>query len=122
MLRAQALRSVRVIIDIGMHLKLSIPSDEPFHSGKVWNPEIGLEFIQQRSHFPKDFVASEIDRYLGLPGQAISYKVGEREWLSAREDAKRRKGASFDLKEFHSRALNIGPMGLAQMRREMARI
>lgn len=122
MLRAQALRSVRVIIDIGMHLKLSIPSDEPFHSGEVWNPEIGLEFIQQRSHFPKDFVASEIDRYLGLPGQAISYKVGEREWLSAREDAQKRKGASFDLKEFHSRALNIGPMGLAQMRREMARI
>ena len=83
---------------------------------------MGLEFIKQRSHFPPDFVASEVDRYLGMPGQAISYKVGEREWLSAREDAQRRKGNAFDLKEFHSRALNIGPMGLAQMRREMARI
>jgi uncharacterized protein (DUF885 family) len=122
MLRAQALRSVRVIIDIGMHLELPIPRDSDFHPGQVWTPALGLEFIRQRGHFPPDFVASEVDRYLGMPGQAISYKVGEREWLTAREDAKRRRGVSFDLKEFHSRALNIGPMGLAQMRREMARV
>lgn len=122
MLRAQALRSVRVIIDIGMHLGLAIPDDSDFHAGEVWNPDLGLEFIKQRSHFPEDFVASEVDRYLGMPAQAISYKVGEREWLNAREDAKRRKGAEFDLKEFHTRALNLGPMGLAQMRREMARV
>lgn len=122
MLRAQALRSVRVIIDIGMHLGFTIPDDSDFHPGEVWNPDIGLEFIKQRSHFPEDFVASEVDRYLGMPAQAISYKVGEREWLSAREDAKRRKGADFDLKEFHTRALSLGPMGLAQMRREMARV
>ena len=122
MLRAQALRSVRVIIDIGMHLGFAIPDDSDFHPGEVWNPDIGLEFIKRRSHFPEDFVASEVDRYLGMPAQAISYKVGEREWLNAREDAKRRKGANFDLKEFHTRALNLGPMGLAQMRREMARV
>ena len=122
MLRAQALRSVRVIIDIGMHLGFAIPDDSDFHPGEVWDPDIGLEFIKQRSHFPEDFVASEVDRYLGMPAQAISYKVGEREWLNAREDAKRRKGVEFDLKEFHTRALSLGPMGLAQMRREMARV
>ena len=122
MLRAQALRSVRVIIDIGMHLGFAIPDDSDYHPGKVWNPDLGLEFIKRRSHFPEDFVASEVDRYLGMPAQAISYKVGEREWLNAREDAKRRKGADFDLKEFHTRALNLGPMGLSQMRREMARV
>ncbi|MCI0439818.1 MAG: DUF885 domain-containing protein [Chloroflexi bacterium] len=120
MLRAQALRSVRVIIDIGMHLELRIPRGEDFHPGEVWTPQLGLEFIRQRSHFPPDFVASEVDRYLGMPGQAISYKVGEREWLAARDDASRRRGASFNLKDFHTRALNIGPMGLAQMRRELA--
>lgn len=122
MLRAQALRSVRVIIDIGVHLELPIPGDSDFHPGEVWNPELGLQFIQQRSHFPPDFVASEIDRYLGMPGQAISYKVGEREWLSARADAERRQGSDFVLKDFHTRALNLGPMGLAQMRNEMTRI
>lgn len=122
MLRAQALRSVRVIIDIGMHLELPIPQTSDFHPSEIWTPALGLEFIWQRSHFPPDFVASEVDRYLGMPGQAISYKVGEREWLSAREDARRRKGAAFDLKDFHTRALSLGPMGLAQMRREMARV
>jgi uncharacterized protein (DUF885 family) len=57
-----------------------------------------------------------------LPGQAISYKVGERAWLEAREEAKRRAGAGFDLKGFHTRALDLGPMGLDQMQREMARL
>ena len=92
MLRAQALRCVRVVIDIGMHLELSIPEGAAsggFHPGERWTPALGLEFIEQRSHFPADFVASEVDRYLGLPGQAISYKVGERAWLEAREAARR---------------------------------
>ena len=122
MLRAQALRSVRVIIDIGMHLELAIPADQDFHPGEVWSPELGLEFIHRRSHFPADFVASEVSRYLGIPGQAISYKVGERAWLQARDDARSRAGASFDLKEFHRRALNLGPMGIAQMQRELSRV
>ena len=64
-------------------------------------------------------MASEIDRYLGLPGQAISYKVGEREWLAARQSAQRQAGDGFDLKAWHNHALGLGPMGLAQMRREM---
>ena len=122
MLRAQALRCVRVVIDIGMHLELSIPEGDAaggFHPGARWTPELGLEFIEERSHFPADFVASEIDRYLGLPGQAISYKVGERAWLEAREAARRRLGDAFDLKAFHARAFELGPMGLALMRREL---
>ena len=121
MLRAQALRSVRVIIDIGMHLELAIPDGQHFHPGEVWTPELGLEFIVLKSHFPADFVKSEVDRYLGIPGQAISYKVGEREWLAAREESKQRLGSSFDLKEWHTRALSLGPMGLAQMREEFRR-
>ncbi len=122
MLAGQSLRSIRVIIDIGMHLELEIPRNQPFHPGERWTPELGLKFIQQKSLFPPDFVASEVSRYLGIPGQAISYKVGEREWLAAREDSKRRNGAEFDLKRWHTRALSIGPMGLAQMRREMAAV
>ena len=73
----------------------------------------------ERSHFPADFMASEVDRYLGIPGQAISYKVGERVWLAARDAVKAREGAAFDLKEFHRRALDLGPMGLAQLQREL---
>ena len=45
-------------------------------------------FLYQRSRHPETFMASEIVRYLGWPGQAISYKVGERVWLEARADAR----------------------------------
>ncbi|MXZ02900.1 MAG: DUF885 domain-containing protein [Chloroflexi bacterium] len=119
MLDAQALRSVRVIIDIGMHLEKRIPDDSEFYPGKVWTPDLALEFMRDRVHFPPDFVASEIDRYLGIPGQAISYKVGERVWLESRQRARKAQGSSFDLKDWHNRALELGPMGLAQMQREM---
>ena len=119
MLEAQALRSVRVIVDIGMHLGLKIPKYSEFHPGEVWNGDLALEFMKERVHFPADFIASEVDRYLGIPGQAISYKVGERAWLEARESAKKSAGADFDLKEWHNKALKLGPMGLAQMKREL---
>lgn len=122
MLRAQALRSVRVIVDIGMHLELHIPRNESFHPGETWNAELGQRFCLQRSQFPPDFMQSEVIRYLGTPGQAISYKVGERCWLEAREDSRARRGAAFDLKEWHRAALNLGPMGLAQMQRELGRL
>jgi len=69
---------------------------------------------------PADFMASEVDRYLGWPGQAISYKVGERVWLRARDDARRRLGDRFELKAFHRHALDLGNMGLAQLEREIA--
>ena len=120
MLAGQSLRSIRVIIDIGMHLELGTPGGQGFHPGERWTPELGLELLRQKSLFPPDFLASEVSRYLGIPGQAISYKVGEREWLAAREESKRRLGSAFDLKRWHTRALELGPMGLEQMRREMA--
>ncbi len=119
MLDAQALRSARVIVDIGMHLEKRIPYDSDFHPGATWTPELALDFMKDRVHFPPDFIASEIDRYLGIPGQAISYKVGERVWLAAREQSRRQQGAAFDLKDWHNNALQLGPMGLAQMQREM---
>ena len=121
-LRSQALRSVRVVIDIGMHLELPIPQGQPFHPGERWTPVLGDEFARTRSHFPADFMASEIDRYLGLPGQAISYKVGERAWLAAREAARRSLGDAFDLRRFHRETLALGPMGLGLLARESARL
>ena len=120
MLGSQLFRSQRVVVDIGMHLGLRIPNDSNFHPGEVWTPDLALEFMQPTSPFGPQFMVSEIDRYLGMPGQAISYKVGERYWLDAREQAKTAAGADFDLKAWHNRALDLGPMGLAQMQREMA--
>lgn len=120
MLGAQALRAVRVVIDIGMHLELAIPRSERFHPGETWNHDLALEFAIERTRWAREALASEVVRYLGWPAQAISYKVGERKWLEARDRARRRQGASFDLKQFHTSALDLGPMGLAQLQTELA--
>jgi uncharacterized protein (DUF885 family) len=119
MLRAQAFRAMRVIVDIGVHVGLKIPSTEDYHPAETWAPELMLPFAIEHAHEPAEFLRSEVDRYLGWPGQAICYKVGERAWLAVRERARQRAGQSFDLKTFHTRALNLGPMGLAQLEREM---
>lgn len=121
MLAASAMRAVRVIVDIGMHLELPIPAASEYHAGATWNAELALPFVIERSRFPADFMASEVDRYLGLPGQAISYKVGERVWLECRDEARARHGDAFDLKAWHAEALNLGSLGLDALREELAR-
>ena len=119
MLRAQAFRAMRVVVDIGVHVGLKIPSNEAYHAAETWSPDLMLPFAVEHGYEPEDFLRSEVDRYLGWPGQAICYKVGERAWLSVRERARERAGASFNLKAFHTRALGLGPMGLAQLEREL---
>jgi len=121
LLSSQALRACRVIVDIGMHLGLPIPEREKFHPGETWNHDLAREFVTVRSRQEPEFVKSEIVRYLGWPGQAISYKVGERKWLDVREAARRRAGGEFDLSKFHTQALDLGPLGLEQLEREMDR-
>jgi uncharacterized protein (DUF885 family) len=122
MLDAHLFRAARVIIDIGMHLELEIPAGSGFHDGERWTPELGLEFMLTRTITDAAHVRDEIDRYLGWPGQAPAYKLGERLWLQLRDEARRRQGEAFDLKEFHMRALRLGSMGLdnlgASLRRD----
>jgi len=124
MLDGQALRACRVIVDIGMHLELEIPRDNPFgfHPGERWTPELGWEFLRAHTRMDQEVLRFEWKRYLGWPGQAPSYKVGERIWLQAREDAKARKGAGFDLKVFHRQALDLGALGLDPLRKALARL
>ena len=113
-LSGQALRAARIIVDIGMHCGY-----EDF-DGNVWNAQSAFELLVNRALLAEDFARSEVDRYLGWPGQAISYKVGERVWVRTREDAKKRLGDKFDIKAWHNYALKIGPMGLDPFEREMA--
>jgi uncharacterized protein (DUF885 family) len=124
MLDGQGFRAARVIVDIGMHLELEIPRDNPFgfHPGERWTGELGLEFMRQHCRMDDATIVFEVNRYLGWPAQAPSYKVGERIWLQAREDVKARQGAAFDLKAFHRAALDLGSLGLDPMREALARI
>ncbi|MDW5325659.1 DUF885 domain-containing protein [Plantactinospora sp. KLBMP9567] len=124
MLDGQAFRAARVVVDIGMHLELEIPRDNPFgfHPGQRWTPELGWEFMRAHCRVPDENLRFELNRYLGWPGQAPSYKVGERIWLQARAEAQARKGADFDLKGFHRAALDLGSIGLDPLRSALARI
>lgn len=120
MLSEQLFRAARVIVDIGMHLELEIPAGTGFHEGERWTPELGLEFMLTRTITDPAHVHDEIDRYLGWPGQAPSYKLGERLWLTARDEARARQGDAFDIKQFHTRALALGGMGLDTLREMLA--
>jgi uncharacterized protein (DUF885 family) len=112
MLDGQLFRAARVVVDIGMHLELQIPGGTGFHEGERWTPELGLEFLLTRTVSEEKHSADEIDRYLGWPGQAPSYKVGERIWIAGRDAARARHGDAFDPKDFHTKALQFGGMGL----------
>ena len=125
-LDAQQLRSVRVVIDIGMHLELPVPDDAEgtlaAHRGQPWTPELARAFLGENSGADLAFLDSELVRYLGIPGQAISYKLGERAWLEGREAARQARGADFDLKAWHMAALSQGSLGLDDLAAELARL
>jgi uncharacterized protein (DUF885 family) len=124
MLDGQALRAARVIVDIGMHLELEIPKDNPFgfRPGERWTPDLGWEFLRAHTRMADEVLRFEWKRYLGWPGQAPSYKIGERIWMQAREETRQRKGADFDLKTFHRDALNLGSLGLDPLRKALGRL
>jgi uncharacterized protein (DUF885 family) len=120
-LYAQAFRAARIVIDTGIHCGFAIPQSSSWHPGEQWTPELMLEFLSAHSSSDDEFNRSEINRYLGWPGQAISYKLGERVWLDLRDDAKKKYGSSFDLRKWHAHALDLGNLGLDLLKSEMAR-
>ncbi|MFE3186413.1 DUF885 domain-containing protein [Streptomyces violascens] len=122
-LQAQMLRTVRVIIDIGIHLSLPIPEDAAPLPGKRWTPPAAGEFLRRNCARPRTFVDAELLRYQSNPGQAIGYKLGERAWLSGRaaaHHAHTRHGGRFDIKTWHMAALSQGPIGLDDLTNELA--
>jgi uncharacterized protein (DUF885 family) len=121
-LDAQLMRAIRVIVDIGMHLRLPVLADWAPGAGQAWTPELALEFFVSHSGRHRDFADSEIVRYLGAPGQAISYKLGERAWLAGRDAAKTAHGSNFDLKSWHMAALSLGSLGLDDLADELAQL
>lgn len=120
-LYAQAFRAARVVIDIGIHCGFAIPIDWSWHAGEQWTPELALEFLSARSSSDEAFNRSEVNRYLGWPGQAISYKLGERVWLDLRDAARKKHGTNFDLRKWHAYALDLGNLGLDLLQKELSR-
>ncbi len=116
MLASHLFRTARVVVDIGCHLGLDIPAGSPLFAGEPWTFERAVDFMTEVGLQPRPYAESEVKRYLGWPGQAISYKVGEREILTLRADLQRRLGPDFSLKEFHGRVLGHGELRLDRLR------
>src|SRR6266545_1184883 len=110
-----ALRAARVVIDIGLHLDLPLPAVEAERHGPRWTFEVATDVLRERGHIADHRLHPEVVRYCGWPAQATAYKLGERVWLAARDEARQRAGAAFDLKRWHTRALSLGPVGLGRL-------
>lgn len=107
MLDAQRFRAARVAIDIGVHCALPAPGGGTWDAGRAW------DFLRTHSAQSEKTLGFELDRYLGWPGQAPSYAVGQRMWQQLRETMLAR---SVPLKDFHSRALDLGGLPLDVLR------
>lgn len=103
MLDAQRFRAARVVIDIGVHCGLPAPD------GGIWDADRAWAFLRTHCAQAEETLRFELDRYLGWPGQAPSYAVGQRIWCQLRDQMLAR---GLSLKEFHSRALDLGGLGL----------
>jgi uncharacterized protein (DUF885 family) len=115
MLDGQRMRAARVVLDIGVHL------GKPRLDGSgTWDFDYALEFMGKNVNMSKEFVKFEVTRYFGWPGQAPSYKIGQRIWEQVRDDYAIKKGDDFDIKLFHKTALNLGGLGLSTLQKAMA--
>jgi len=112
-LDGQSLRAARVVIDIGVHCGFEAPAEV---GGGDWTYDKAWQFLRAHANQGEAWLRFELDRYLGWPGQAPSYKIGERLWLELRDEVRRREGDAFDTKVFHRRALDIGGVGLDTLR------
>uniref|UniRef100_UPI002616F3F9 DUF885 family protein n=1 Tax=Micropruina sp. TaxID=2737536 RepID=UPI002616F3F9 len=82
----------------------------------TWDAEKAWELLRANVNMDAQFLRFELNRYLGWPGQAPSYKIGQRLWEQLRAEASAQAGDAFSLKDFHSRALNLGSLPLSVLR------
>lgn len=105
MLDAQAHRAARLIVDTGIH-------------AFGWTREAAIAQLQEAG-VPHTDAVIETDRYITLPGQALTYKIGQFEIEHQRAEATKRDGAAFSLSDFHDRLLGLGSIPLSALRREL---
>ena len=114
LLDGQSLRAARVVLDIGVPLRLR--GARRGRAAATWTYDKAWQFLSAHANMAEGFLRFELDRYLGWPGQAPSYKIGERIWMQLRDEVRAREGDAFDIKAFHRRALDIGGVGLDTLR------
>jgi uncharacterized protein (DUF885 family) len=108
MLDAQAWRAARLVVDTGIH-------------AMRWDRQRSIDFLETEAGLSPTDAAIETDRYIGWPGQALTYKLGQRQIEALRREIEARDGAAFDLSAFHDGVLGHGSLPLATLARELPR-
>ena len=103
MLAADSMRACRLVVDTGMH-------------ALGWSRSRAVDYILDHSPLTRRLAESEVDRYIGMPGQALSYMTGRLEIDRLRAESERRAGDAFDIKDFHDRILRHGLVPLPILR------
>lgn len=99
-------RAVRLVVDTGMHYK-------------GWSRQQAIDFFKENAAKTEHDIVNEIDRYIGNPGQALAYKIGQLKMLSLREKAEAELGDKFDIRAFHDELLGAGSLPLDVLERRM---
>jgi uncharacterized protein (DUF885 family) len=99
MLTADSWRTARLVVDTGLH-------------ALGWSRQQAVDFLLEQTPQPRGDIEVEVDRYIGMPAQALAYKVGQREIFAQRRAAEQRQGAHFDVAAFHEAVLGHGPLTL----------
>jgi len=98
-LSMEAWRAARLVVDTGIH-------------ARGWSRSRAVRFLTENTTSAANNIENEVDRYIGWPGQALAYKVGELEIVRLRAVAQKRLGAAFDLRRFHDVVLGSGAVSL----------
>ena len=108
MLEAELWRSIRLVVDTGLH-------------SKGWTREQVLEYMDAMSSTAQARAVSEAERYIAIPGQALAYKIGQLKIRELRSRAERELGGDFDVRRFHTAVLGDGPLPLDVLEAKVTR-
>lgn len=98
-LDAEMLRAMRLVVDTGLH-------------AKGWSREEAIKYMMDNSAMSRTDATAEVERYIAMPGQALSYKIGQLTLSRLRAEAEKELGARFDVRAFHDQVLNTGALPL----------
>jgi uncharacterized protein (DUF885 family) len=99
MLSYEAWRASRLVVDTGMH-------------AMGWSRQQAIDYMLAHTALAENNIANEVDRYIGWPGQALAYKVGQMEFLHLRDRWKTAQGDRYDIRAFHDLVLRHGAVTL----------
>lgn len=99
MLSAEMHRALRLVIDTGLHTK-------------GWTREQAIKYSMENEAEPEESIIAEVERYMAIPGQALSYKIGQLKIRELRSKAEKQLGSKFSIKEFHNQVLDAGCLPL----------